>query len=262
MTRLEQEGGTLSRTDAALATRLYLEAELAGPDSRIELSSDQVHFLGRVLRLEAGRELALFNGRDGEWRARIGELGKRAGWLELVALERPQPPKVRGPVLVMPMIRKQRLETLLEKVTELGVAVIQPVLTDYANAREGNMDRWHRIMVEAAEQCERLTLPEVLPQRPLSEVLAGWDVTMPLLYGALSGRETPTIAAVLAGVGQASASALLVGPEGGLSQAELDALGNLPFAHPVLLGPHVLRAETAAIAGLAQIQAAVISAGN
>ena len=164
---MSAEDRTPGRTDAALATRLYVEAPLAS-GARLSLGPERAHFLTRVLRLGEGDRLALFNGRDGEWSAGIASVGKRAVEIEVLACDRPQPPTAVGPVLLLPPIRKARLEWLLEKVTELGVAEILPVVTRYAAVREANFDRWQRITIEAAEQCERLDLPRIAPMRPLA----------------------------------------------------------------------------------------------
>ncbi|MEM6902312.1 MAG: 16S rRNA (uracil(1498)-N(3))-methyltransferase [Pseudomonadota bacterium] len=231
-------------------TRLYLDQSL-GLGVAIDLTADHAHFLGRVLRLQVGATLSLFNGRDGEWLATISDLGKRSASVTLVKQARPQPSIDPGPTLLIPPIKKARADWLVEKATELGVAEIQPVLTERTAVRDVNLTRWRKITIEAAEQCERLDLPRLKPLSPLFETLQSYADHRLLL--AAERADAPTISPET--LADFPKIALLIGPEGGFAPAELDALCELPFVHAISLGQRILRAETAALAGLTLIQA-------
>ncbi|MBV6632971.1 MAG: 16S rRNA (uracil(1498)-N(3))-methyltransferase [Alphaproteobacteria bacterium] len=233
------------------ATRLFVEPELAA-GATIELAADQAHFLGRVLRLQAGANLCLFNGRDGEWLAVIDDIGKRSASLRATEQRRAQPTGPAGPILIIPPIKKARADWLVEKATEMGVSAIHPVLTERTSVRDVNLDRWRKITIEAAEQCERLDLPSLQPLSRLFQALERLRDHNDVLWAA-ERLEAPPITAGL--VADFSSLALLIGPEGGFAPAELDALAELPFVHAISLGPRILRAETAALAGLTLLQA-------
>lgn len=233
------------------ATRLFVDQPLS-QGGQIELGSDHAHFLGRVLRLQAGAAIAVFNGKDGEWLATIDELGKRSASLGLASQLRAQPDNQTGPTLIIPPIKKARADWLVEKATELGVAAIQPVLTERTAVRDVNLDRWRKITIEAAEQCERLDLPTLMPLTPLFKALDGFKDGYQVLWAA-ERHDAPAIHPDVAA--KKLPLALLIGPEGGFAPSELDGLGELPFVQAVNLGPRILRAETAALAGLTLIQA-------
>ena len=210
----------------------------------------QAHYLGGVLRRAAGDPVLLFNGRDGEWSARIAGLKRdRASFVP----ERRTRPQTPGPDLrlLVAAVKRPAMEWIVEKATELGVGLIQPVFTRRSVAERVNAGRLEGIAREAAEQCERLTLPRVAEARPLHAALDAWD-RAPLLVGD-ERRDSPPLAAVLRG--RALPMGWLVGPEGGFERAELDDLRRRPFVATAALGPRVLRAETAAVAGLAVVQA-------
>jgi 16S rRNA (uracil1498-N3)-methyltransferase len=246
-------------TDEAerIATRLYVEAEL-GEGAAVGLDHARAHYLRSVLRLARGARLALFNGRDGEWSARIDAIGK--GWASLVVESRRRAqdagPDIR---LLFAPIKRARLDFLAEKAVELGVSALQPVFTRHCIVKRVNLERLRATAREAAEQCERLTLPEVQEARPLFDVMADWPPERRLLVCAEQGEPQP-IGRLLAAAGtdpsaRAAAWAILTGPEGGFARSELDGLMKLPFVTPVGLGPRVLRADTAALAALASWQA-------
>lgn len=229
--------------------RLYVEADLSA-GAEIPALPGQGHYLGQVMRKAAGDPVLLFNGRDGEWRASIAGIRKdRASFLP-EALARPQAatPDIR---LLLAPVKRDALDWTVEKATELGVRRIQPVLTARTVVGRVNLERLASIAREAAEQCERLDLPEILPPLDLHAALEAWDGA-PLCLGDARG-EAPSLARALAG--KAPPLGLLTGPEGGFTDPEMTAIRRRPFALGVSLGPRILRAETAAVAGLAVIQA-------
>ncbi|MDR3516174.1 MAG: 16S rRNA (uracil(1498)-N(3))-methyltransferase [Azospirillaceae bacterium] len=233
------------------ATRLFVDPAL-NADATITLDSDRTHYLRHVLRLEIGATLALFNGRDGEWLARLSHATKAAITLTVSHPLRAPAPESDLWLLFAP-IKGQRIDSIAEKATELGASVLWPVFTRRTEASRVNVARLRANAREAAEQCERLTVPEVRDPEPLERVLAAWPAARPLLWCAEAGPADPIgVAAARIAPGPA---AFLVGPEGGFDHSELDALAKLPFVVAVGLGPRVLRADTAVFAALACWQA-------
>jgi 16S rRNA (uracil1498-N3)-methyltransferase len=232
------------------ATRIYLPSPLAAGGSA-ELSMDQSHRLRSVLRLSSGATIALFNRDDGEWLCRITELDKG---VTRVMVER----RLRGPEpeselwLLFAPIKRARLDWLVEKAAELGVSALLPVWTARTQVERLNLERLRAHAVAAAEQSERLSVPELRPPESLDRVLASWPPGKRLIVCDETGAGAP-IGKALVQL-PAGPAALLVGPEGGFNQSELDALGKLSFVSRVGLGPRVLRAETAAVAALAIFQ--------
>ena len=233
------------------ATRLYIPQPITA-DGILQLDEAQAHKLRTVLRLADGAAVAAFNERDGEWLCRLEAPGRRRAALH-VAERRHQPGTEPDLWLVFAPIKRTRLDWLVEKATELGAAALLPVLTARTQPERLNRERLRGIAVSAAEQSERLSLPAIAEPQPLSALLAGWRSERRLFVCDETGAGAP-IAAAVAGFENAPA-ALLIGPEGGFAQTELDALGKLPIVTRVGLGPRVLRAETAAIAALAVFQA-------
>jgi 16S rRNA (uracil1498-N3)-methyltransferase len=231
------------------ATRLYVDAPLAA-GGRIVLSAAQVHRLRAVLRLGAGDAVALFNAGDGEWRARIETLTHAQGTVEIEA--RLRPPAEEGDLwLVFAPVK--RLELLIEKATELGASALVPVITARTQVARLNPARLAATACGAAEQSERLSVPEIRAALPLARLIDAWPPGRRLILCDESGT-APPVAAALATLAPGP-MAVLVGPEGGFAETELDALRKLPFVSPVSLGPRVLRSETAALAALAVVQA-------
>lgn len=231
--------------------RLYIDQELAAGQS-VPLSRDQAHYLFGVMRLEPGAELRLFDGRSGEWAARVAETGKRGGSLTCETRTAPlrRPPDLW---LLFAPLRKARTDFIVEKATELGAARICPVQTDFTRSDRLNGERLRAHAIEAAEQCGGTFVPEVAPIARLDALLDRWPAERRLLFcdETLAGPAT-----ALAGL-ERGPWAVLIGPEGGFSPAERARLGALSQAHPVSLGPRVLRADTAAVAALALWQAAL-----
>lgn len=212
----------------------------------------QAHYLAAVMRRAAGDPVLLFDGRSGEWRARITFLARKAAMLAVEEQTRPQraEPELW---LLAPVLKRETTEWMVEKATELGVARILLTTSARSAVTRTNPDRLAAIATEAAEQCDRLSVPGLAAPAPLARVLASWPSGRHLLVGDES-RTAPPAAAVIAGAGP-GAWALLVGPEGGFTGAELDGFRKLPFCLAASFGPRILRAETAAVIGLGLIQA-------
>lgn len=238
---------------AGTAPRLFVPDALA-EGGEVPLSAAQAHYLRDVLRMNPGDPVRLFNGRDGAWLAAIAALGKGKGSLAVETRIAPQRDEPTIWLLFAPL-KSTRQDMLVEKAVELGVSVLQPVLTERTQTRRINAERLEAQVIEAAEQCERLTLPEVRPLADLTNVLAAWEPSRRLFYGDETGRGAPALSAFSAPA-DAVADALLIGPEGGFSPRELDVLTAASFSSGVGLGPRILRAETAALAALTLWQAA------
>jgi 16S rRNA (uracil1498-N3)-methyltransferase len=233
--------------------RLFTPHSLsAGAD--LALDHGQSHYLASVMRQGVGDEVLLFNGRDGEWRAAITVVTKRAVGLRAEALARPQ---AMGPDLdlVIALVKRGRLETIVEKAAELGARRLVPVLTERTNADRARVGRLTAIATEAAEQTGRLDVPQVLEPAKLDKLLKAWEPGRRLLFCDEAGDAAPIPDALK---GQpAGPWAILIGPEGGFSPNERAMLRALPYATPAALGPRILRADTAAISALTLWQAAL-----
>jgi 16S rRNA (uracil1498-N3)-methyltransferase len=238
-------------------SRLFVEADLA-PDVEASLDADQVHYLCHVMRRTEGAHLTVFNGRDGEWRATLSLRGKKAAVALIGTQTRPQAIEPDLWLCFAP-IKRARIDFLTEKATELGVAVLQPVVTRHTAVERVKVERLRANAVEAAEQTERLTVPEVRPTIELGCLLDAWPAGRRLLMCDETGGGPP-IADALAALDAAAREApwaILIGPEGGFADTELSALRRMKDVVPVGLGPRILRADTAAIAALACWQAAI-----
>lgn len=231
--------------------RLYIDHPLAEGQA-VPLTAEQAHYLGTVMRLPAGAALTVFNGRGGAWEARVTAISRRAGALEAVRQTAPQrmPPDLW---LLFAPLKKARTDFIVEKAAELGAARIQPVQTAFTNADRIARERLQAHAIEAAEQCGGTFVPEVAPLAPLGAVLEDWPAERLLIWAdeAAAGPATP-----LTGLPRGPA-ALLIGPEGGFSDAERARIAALPQARRISLGPRILRADTAAVAALALWQAAL-----
>jgi 16S rRNA (uracil1498-N3)-methyltransferase len=235
--------------------RLYVEAALGG---RVEPSDAQAHYLLHVMRAKAGDRVSLFNGRDGEWLARIADISKRACVLECERQTAPQS-EVPDLWLVFSPIKKTPADYLTQKATELGVRVLQPVITRRTIVSRINTGRMHANAVEAAEQSGRLSVPEAREPLAFEKLLAAWPSERRVLFcdeagAAATAWEAPPIAEALRNAPDGP-WAVFTGPEGGFDPAERAVLRALPFVMPVSLGPRILRADTAALAALTVWQA-------
>ena len=239
----------MSRADP----RLYVPASATtlaeGPT--IPLSPGQAHYLGNVMRQGVGSAVRVFNERDGEWAAEIAALKKDKGNLLLHRCER-TPAPTQGVELLFAPLKRDATELVIRMGTELGVTRFRPVVTERTNTHRLNLERLSVIATEAAEQCERLDVPEILPPESLRVVLADWPDDRPL-FAALERRPGEDAAV--------QSAALLIGPEGGFSEAEVELLRRHAAVHALSLGPLVLRAETAVCAGLSRLAARAGDAG-
>ena len=237
--------------------RLFVRSDL-GPGERLALSPEQSRYLLAVMRLGPGDALRVFNGRQGEWLARVAEAGKRGGALAVEEQVRPQAgcPDLD---LVVALVKRARLETIVEKAAELGARRVRLVVTRRTNADHTNIARLQAIATEATEQTGRLDVPEVVAPEKLDRLLDAWPPERRLLFCDEGGEEpgtTPPALEVLAGHGRGP-WAVLIGPEGGFDPAERARLRGLDFVAPAGLGPRILRADTAAISALTLWQAAL-----
>ena len=239
------------------ATRLFTEADLAA-GVEAGLSAGQAHYLRHVVRREEGAPLLLFNGRDGEWQASLSLRGKKGAVARVAARTRPQ---AAGPDvwLCFAPVKRARIDYIAEKATELGVALLQPVITEHTQVERVNVERLRANAVEAAEQTERLSVPEVRAPVELKRLLADWPAGRRLLMCDETGGGPP-IAETLGGLDAATRAApwgIVIGPEGGFAEGELMALRRMKDVMAVGLGPRILRADTAALAALACWQALI-----
>jgi 16S rRNA (uracil1498-N3)-methyltransferase len=211
-----------------------------------------VHYLKNVMRRQQGDFIRLFNGRHGEWAAKIVTLGRSEAVLEIGICLRPQPVVHRRLHLLFPLLKKNRLDIVIEKSVELGVDFLVPVLTDHTDVRDINQERLVAQIKEAAEQCERLVIPAIHDLRPLASWLHDWPRQIKIL-AAIERVDLPTLAQAQKKIAPTDDIALLIGPVGGFSQSEKDLLLQQDFVIPVSLGDHILRSETAVIAMLSYL---------
>lgn len=233
--------------------RLFVPNDL-GPGIEFEASPQQGHYLMHVLRLGEGAEILLFNGRDGEWSAAIAAKSKKAVRLKVLALQRPQPP-LPDLVYCFAPLKLGRLDYLVQKAVEMGAGVLQPVITQHTQVAKPGIERLRANVVEAAEQCGILAVPDLLEAEKFERLLADWDKERRLIFcdeDASTNNPLPALQAV-----PEKKFGLLVGPEGGFSDEERRMLRELPFVTAIPLGPRILRADTAAVAALAVIQATI-----
>ncbi|MGC8201538.1 16S rRNA (uracil(1498)-N(3))-methyltransferase [Aliiroseovarius sp. PTFE2010] len=227
----------------ASKVRLFVEHPL-GPGQSVPLSRDQAHYLFNVMRLRSGNGVELFNGRDGAWLAEVAEAGKKTGVLVCREQRAPQqdPPDLW---LLFAPIKKARTDFIVEKATELGTARICPVITEHTNSERVRVERLQAHAVEAAEQCGGTFVPPVDAPRKLRAMLDDWPADRQLLFcdEGQVGTE-PRLS------GDGKKWAILIGPEGGFSEAERSWLKNSPFVTQIGLGPRILRADTAAVAAI------------
>ncbi len=233
--------------------RLFVTHDLVAGQP-VLLDEKQGKYLTRVMRLESGAPVRVFNGRDGEWHGHLRQESSKK--VSIVADEQTRK-QVATPdlTLLFAPLKKTRTDFVVEKACELGVRRIQPVMTERTQASRVRSDRLQAVVIEAAEQTERMDIPTVADDVSFFESLERWDPAIPLYYCDEAGDAAP-MADVLAGAGSIAAG-LLIGPEGGFSPAERQKLRSLDFVVPVTLGPRILRAETAVVSALTLWQSSV-----
>jgi 16S rRNA (uracil1498-N3)-methyltransferase len=225
-------------------TRIYV-SELLKQGRDVPMTVSQAHYLLHVLRKKKGDKVLLFNGQEGEWEAEILETSPKKTILRCEKLRRPQA-KEFGAWLLFAPLKKDPLAVLVEKATELGVSELYPIVTEHAETKAFSLGKAETHAIEAAEQCERLTLPRIHPLRSLTEILKGWPERR-YLYVCVERKEAPGL---LQALRPSQEGAFLVGPEGGFSEKDLEVLKRYDFVSFVSLGPLILRAETAGIVAL------------
>ena len=233
--------------------RLFVDADLSAGAS-FEASKDQMHYLAHVLRLGDGAEILVFNGRHGEWKARLSSPSKKRLLLEATERTRPQPPAPDLVYLFAPL-KVGRLDYMIQKAVEMGAGVIQPVLTQHTQVSRLKTERLAANAIEAAEQCGVLAVPAVLEAVRLADLVASWPADRRLFFCDEGAAEQNPLDALKTAA--ETRFALLVGPEGGFSDEERRLLHGHSQVTPIPLGPRILRADTAAVAGLAVLQAAI-----
>ncbi|MEM7640665.1 MAG: 16S rRNA (uracil(1498)-N(3))-methyltransferase [Pseudomonadota bacterium] len=232
--------------------RLYVDAPLK-EDVEIGLPEAQSRYLLRVMRLSDGAQVRVFNGADGEWDCTLSVRGKIA----VLNPRKQSREQISGPdlTLLFAPIKKARTDFIVEKATELGVTAIYPVMTEYTQTQRVRTDRLRTLAIEAAEQTERMDLPEIFEAESLAKILAAWRPGVPLIYCDEAAEAAPLSQYREQLTGRPAA--ILIGPEGGFSPKERKILRELAFVLPITLGPRILRAETAVVSALTLWQSQV-----
>lgn len=231
--------------------RLFVDAPLAA-GATVEPDAAQVNYLANVLRMRDGAEILIFNGRDGEWTAVLSFEGKRRLKLTAQVQTRPQPRASDLHYCFAPL-KQGRLDYMVQKAVEMGAGVLQPVVTRHTQVSKIGVERMEANAVEAAEQCGILSLPECREPAKLERLVETWPEGRRLVFcdeDAMTNNPLPILHRLERGP-----LGLLIGPEGGFSDDERHMLRALPFVTTIPLGPRILRADTAAVAALAVIQA-------
>lgn len=233
--------------------RLYVTADLA-TGKRADTGPEAINYLANVLRMKDGDEILVFNGRDGEWRAALRFESKKKLFLEPLALTREQP---RNPDLVycFAPLKQGRLDYLVQKAVEMGAGVLQPVITQHTQVARIGLERIEANVIEASEQCGVLAIPRTREPVKLEKLLESWNPERRLIF-CDEGYDTHNPLPLLQSLGRGPLG-VLIGPEGGFSDQERSSLRKLPFVTAIPLGQRILRADTAAVAALALIQATI-----
>jgi 16S rRNA (uracil1498-N3)-methyltransferase len=235
------------------AQRLFVEAPLA-PGATVELDRAQANYAVSVLRLGSGDELILFNGRDGEWRASLEVTGRKAAHLTATAQLRPQTAAPDLLYLFAPL-KHARLDYMVQKAVEMGAGELRPVFTRRTQAGRVNLERMRANAIEAAEQCGILSIPAIRDGEDLASAIAALEPERLLVFCDEDAPLADPIEALRVGTGRGLA--VVIGPEGGFAPEERQLLLAHPNVVRLSLGPRILRADTAAVAALAIVQAAV-----
>jgi 16S rRNA (uracil1498-N3)-methyltransferase len=236
------------------APRLFVDAPL-GAGQSVALERNQSNYLGNVLRLSAGNTILVFNGRDGEWQARITGR-KKADSLEIVSQTRPQD-RLPDIAYVFAPLKHARLDYMVQKAVEMGASRLQPVLTRHTQVSRVNSERMRANVIEAAEQCGILTLAAVTEPVPLDRYLGQREAKRMLVFCDEAAEVRSPLQALQQGLAVADGIDILIGPEGGFAEEERTLLLRQPKTLRLSLGPRILRADTAGVAALALVQAAL-----
>jgi 16S rRNA (uracil1498-N3)-methyltransferase len=241
--------------------RLFVAAPL-GAGLTVTPDAAQIHYLVSVLRMAAGDQVLVFNGADGEWKARLTAAAKRNTVLLVETNTRPQPGPGRLNYLFSPL-KRARLDYMVQKAVEMGVSRLHPVIMRHTQAERVNLDRMRANTIEAAEQCGVLAIPQIAAPRDFAAAIAALEPSCHLVFCDEDAPGGDPVAALRADLsldsgGPASRTelAVLVGPEGGFAAEERAALLRRPRTSRLALGPRILRADTAAVAALAVVQTA------
>ncbi len=237
--------------------RLYVDEPLIA-GSTIPLDRKRANYLLNVLRYKSGDEVLLYNGRDGEWLAELAVGGRKEVLLAVGNQTRMQPPPTRLSYLFAPL-KKARLDYMVQKAVEMGAGLLQPVITEYTQSSKLNLERIEANIIEATQQCGVLAIPRCRKPVKLAAILENWPEDKCLIY-CDEGEESQNPLEPLSRLKspnhlKTTEIAVLIGPEGGFSENERRLLRSLPYVTPIPLGPRVLRADTAAVAALALVQA-------
>ena len=233
--------------------RLFVPQPMV-PGGAVDPDPQQAHYLLNVLRLKPGSQLLVFNGMDGEWLAETAEVSRKEVRLSLMTQVRPQPAPSDLLYCFAPL-KQGRLDYMVQKAVEMGAGRLQPVITQHTQMSTVGVDRIRANAIEAAEQCGILAIPEIAEPVKLDRLIWEWEHGRRLIFcdeGADSNNPAPALAAI-----EERRLGLLIGPEGGFSDEERRMLRALPYVTPIPLGPRILRADTAAVAALAVIQATI-----
>jgi 16S rRNA (uracil1498-N3)-methyltransferase len=236
--------------------RLYVTADLR-PHGTLTLEREQTNYLVTVLRMKAGDSVVLFNGRDGAWLAKVTDPHRKAVTLELVVQTAHQTPPSDLWYGFAPL-KTGRLDYVVQKATEMGVGAIQPVITRYTQTSKLKAEKLEANIIEAAEQCEVLSVPALAPEIGLDELVKDWRNVHGLRRLVVCDEAAPPASpADMLGWLEGLPVGVLIGPEGGFAEEERQLLLAQPFVIPISLGPRILRADTAAVAALALVQAII-----
>lgn len=238
-------------------SRLYTAEPLA-KGQVISLSKPEAHYLKNVMRRKNGDSIRLFNGQDGEWLGKITVLDKKIAEINPEEQLLTQTQKPFQTHLIFSPIKKDRMDFLIEKATELDADVFHPVITSNTQHNKINTERIERQVVQAAEQCERLSLPQLKSTHSLQSFFETWDRTIPVFTALerMPSNQDHLLSIIKSKIANQSSCALLVGPEGGFTDDEIDWLKSLEFVTPISFGKNILRTETAVCAGLALLNQA------
>jgi len=242
----------MPRSHAALP-RLFVDADLVA-GAQLTLGKEQSLYLAAVLRKSVGDEVVLFNGRDGAWLCRLVGDSKKSVALELgeqIAGQTPRSDLWYG----FAPLKTERLDYVIQKAVEMGAGTIQPVITRFTQVNRLKHERLVANAIEAAEQCEVLSVPVVEPEVTLDRLIDAWPAERALVFADEGEASSSPVEALSALRGRPVG--VLIGPEGGFSDEERARLRALPYVVPISLGPRILRADTAAVAALAVIQAII-----